>query len=389
MNTQRLARRRQGLAALFAILTLLFGLSCAGNVSAHDPFEITTLGVVSPHGLELVVTMKQNVAQRLAAKSARSEGATLPGQAAIDALAPELFVVVSNGERLPFVGHRATLMPDAELEFRLQFAAPGPGVLRLEARHLQALPEGYLNAVNLGSEQPARALGTRMLHTNEPVFEVKLASPGPDAQALGPVAPEPWTARALRFVKLGIHHVVTGYDHLLFLLGVLIPCRRVRTLLGLVTCFTVAHSATLLLSVLAGIDAPAGVVEPLIAASIVFVGIENLFGRGESRARYGVTFAFGLVHGLGFAGALADIGLGQAPALPLLSFNFGAELAQMALAAPLFPLLAWARTRPAAAFATRTLSVGIALAGAYWLVERTLPVHASAQASTLQRAQTR
>ena len=356
-----------------ALLTLLLVVTFSRSARAHDPFEITTVGLVSAHALELNVTMKQSVAERLAAKSARWDAGTLRASGAVDALAAELFVVTVSGEPLPFIGHRVTPRPDAELEFRLEFAPPQPGPLRLRARHLELLPEGYLNAVTLRSAVPALALGTRMLHAAEPVFEVHVPAAGPRARSEATLA-EPWTARAFRFVKLGMHHVVTGYDHLLFLLGVLIPCRRVRTLLGLVTCFTLAHSATLLLSVLVRFDAPAAIVEPLIAASIVFVGVENLFRRTESRARYAVTFAFGLVHGLGFAGALADIGLGDAPALPLLSFNLGVELAQMALVAPLFPLLAWARTFPATTLATKALSAAIALAGVYWFVDRTLPL---------------
>jgi hydrogenase/urease accessory protein HupE len=158
----------------------------------------------------------------------------------------------------------------------------------------------------------------------------------------------------------------------LFLAGILVPCRRARTLVSLVTCFTVAHSLTLLWSTLAGVSVPARFVEPFIAASIVFVGLENLLTRDRPRARAVLTFAFGLVHGLGFAAGLRELGLDGSAALPLFAFNVGVELGQVAASLLLFPLIVCMRQHPLGPLVARTVSIGITTAGAYWFLERTL-----------------
>ncbi len=113
------------------------------------------------------------------------------------------------------------------------------------------------------------------------------------------------------FLQLGIAHIWTGYDHLLFLAGLLIVCRRVRTIVGIISSFTVAHSITLGLAATNTVNLPSRVVEPLIAASIFYVGVENLIRRGaEPNGRWAVAFAFGLVHGFGFATVLRELGFG-------------------------------------------------------------------------------
>ena len=158
----------------------------------------------------------------------------------------------------------------------------------------------------------------------------------------------------------GVHHILTGYDHLLFLLCLLLPAalgRQGRTLwavAGIATLFTVAHSLTLALSALGGVSLPASIVEPAIALTIVVAAIDNLrplFGRW----RLAVTFAFGLVHGFGFAGVLQELDLPAAEfGWALLRFNAGLELGQLgvlALAAPLLIAIgraqAWRTARAA------------------------------------------
>ena len=135
------------------------------------------------------------------------------------------------------------------------------------------------------------------------------------------------------FFGLGLRHILGGYDHLLFLVALLLGVRRLRSVVTTVTAFTLAHSVTLSLAVLGLVAAPPAIVEPLIAASIVFVGIENLV-RDPGASRWKLTFAFGLVHGFGFAGALRDLGIGTdgaGVALPLACFNVGVEAGQIAV----------------------------------------------------------
>lgn len=176
---------------------------------------------------------------------------------------------------------------------------------------------------------------------------------------------------ALRFGELGVEHIWTGYDHLLFLAGLLLTATSLRAMLWVVTGFTVAHSITLTGAALGWIALPSAVVEPAIAASIVYVGIENLW-RPSPRRRAVVTFLLGLVHGFGFAGLLAELGLPKSGLLTaLVSFNLGVEVGQAAVVALLLPLLLRLRRGPW--FDARVVpvaSVCVALAGLYWLVER-------------------
>ncbi len=182
------------------------------------------------------------------------------------------------------------------------------------------------------------------------------------------------SSSAARFLVLGIEHILTGYDHLLFLAGVLVVLRRWRDVVQTITAFTVAHSITLALATTSLLLIPGRIVEPLIAASIVYVGIENLLTDVQG-SRWKLTFGFGLVHGLGFATVLRDLGIGTngggAIALPLASFNAGVEIGQMAVAALLVPVFWWLGTRPTSRvrFAA-AWSVMVIAAGSYWLVER-------------------
>jgi hydrogenase/urease accessory protein HupE len=176
-----------------------------------------------------------------------------------------------------------------------------------------------------------------------------------------------------QFFLLGIHHIVSGYDHLLFLGALLLVARGVRDAVTTLTAFTIAHSVTLGLAVTGVVNVPARIVEPLIAASIVYVGLENLFRRQPS-SRWKLTFGFGLIHGFGFAGALRALGIGSsglAVALPLGSFNLGVEAGQIAVALTTLPLVWALRARPALSIRlTSACSVLVVLAGGYWLIER-------------------
>ena len=143
----------------------------------------------------------------------------------------------------------------------------------------------------------------------------------------------------------------------------------------IITSFTVAHSLTLALATFGVITISPAIVEPIIAASVVFVGLENLFGR-RMVARWLVTFGFGLVHGLGFASILRELGIGEfgAPAaIPLLSFNLGVEITQIAIAALVLPLVWRLEQRPTFTLKhAPALSLLITLAGVYWFLARTL-----------------
>ncbi|WP_371781617.1 HupE/UreJ family protein [Streptosporangium subroseum] len=207
-----------------------------------------------------------------------------------------------------------------------------------------------------------------------------------------------WTERFGEFFKLGAEHLLTGIDHILFLLALIAGSRRLREIVLAATSFTLAHSVTFILAALGLVDVPSAIVEPIIALSIAVVAgwhlwrlwrrrshatdIEDL-GRGHfslDRAgwiRLAVVFCFGLVHGLGFASALGiDQPLSWTLLWSLLVFNVGIETVQLTIIIIVFPLLALLRhRRPVAGlWATGTIATGVAVMGLVWFVQRVLGI---------------
>lgn len=178
------------------------------------------------------------------------------------------------------------------------------------------------------------------------------------------------------YLGIGFEHIIPkGLDHILFVLGLFFLSTKLAPLLWQVTAFTLAHTVTLAFGILGYVSVPAAIVEPLIAASIVYVGVENVLSRGLSPWRPAVVFGFGLLHGLGFASVLGDIGLNPARFVTgLIGFNVGVELGQLAVIALAFLLVGlWFRRKPwYRSRISNPASIAIALVGAYWVVERTL-----------------
>ncbi len=189
----------------------------------------------------------------------------------------------------------------------------------------------------------------------------------------------------LAMVWTGVQHIWTGYDHLAFLLGLVLAGGRARTLVGVVSAFTAAHSMTLALAVLHVVTPRASVVEPGIALSIAYVGIENLVvlapkgwpplrWRGDVpvQGRWRVTFLFGLLHGFGFAAALLELDLPRSRVAPaLFGFNLGVEIGQLAVLAVVLPAIALARREPSfRLWGVRLSSVALTLAGFTWFAAR-------------------
>ena len=184
-------------------------------------------------------------------------------------------------------------------------------------------------------------------------------------------------APTAHYLRIGVEHIIFGYDHLLFVLGLFLLVRP-RQLLVTVTAFTLAHSITLALSALAGITLPGPPIEIIIALSIALLGAEAIYRqRGQetisARWPWAIAFGFGLIHGFGFAGALAEIGLPRgAEIMALLLFNIGVELGQIAFIACLAGA-AWIVSRvakPALQPTATVLAYAIGITGAFWSVER-------------------
>jgi hypothetical protein len=175
----------------------------------------------------------------------------------------------------------------------------------------------------------------------------------------------------LSFIAMGAEHILSGPDHLLFLLALLAFARGFWPIVKIVTGFTIAHSITLSLAALGLVEVPSRIVEPLIAATIIWVAVENLVFPGGARWRWLVAAMFGLVHGLGFASALTELGLPRdAMVRALVGFNVGVELGQLAFVAVVMPIVVWLAKPGRVAALPQALSVVVALAGAFWLVER-------------------
>ncbi len=174
------------------------------------------------------------------------------------------------------------------------------------------------------------------------------------------------------FVLEGIHHIFIGLDHILFIVGLLLLGGNLWQLLKIVSLFTLAHSITLALATLHVLNPPASIVEPAIAASIVFVGLHSLRG-SKHDLRQVFAFAFGFIHGFGFANALSEMALPQnALVWSLFAFNLGVEIGQMCIVLLVAPSLMLLRKYDPknAVPVIRVASLAVIAAGAYWFVER-------------------
>lgn len=172
------------------------------------------------------------------------------------------------------------------------------------------------------------------------------------------------------FFKLGMLHILTGYDHLLFLLALLLRKQTFKQYAAIVTSFTLAHSITLSLAVLGWITLPSRFVEAVIAFSICYVALENIF-RKEIKHRWSITFMFGLIHGLGFASILKEMAIPKSHlAAALINFNLGIEAVQLLIVLLLLPILMFIQKKKLHGKVVQIGSIIITLLGAFWLIER-------------------
>ena len=172
------------------------------------------------------------------------------------------------------------------------------------------------------------------------------------------------------FLRLGIMHIFTGYDHLAFLVGLLIVTTNLKSLIKIITAFTVAHSITLALATLDIVELPTRLTESVIALSIAYVAVENLLGM-RVIARYRIAFLFGLVHGFGFSSVLREMGLSRGHlALSLFSFNLGVEIGQVAFVLVLFPLIVYMTASSSQRRFQMSVSLIVLCLATYWFVQR-------------------
>jgi hydrogenase/urease accessory protein HupE len=278
-----------------------------------------------------------------------------------DNIAEHLLEIKSGEQTLKLQTFTIQTRDTNSTHFILEFPNSHAAELHLTAIAFEHLPRGHKQFLSVRNAD-GTLLAERMLSAESNTITLNTNS-GSRSE------------RFFRFLTLGIEHIFTGYDHMAFLLAVLLTGGSLLSNARIITSFTIAHSLTLALATFSIVTLPTSIVEPLIAASIVFVGVENLVRR-QLAARWLVTFCFGLVHGLGFAQILRDLGIGTMrtqAAVPLLSFNLGVELAQISIAALILPLI-WRLQRHPAFLRKHVpaLSLLLIISGVYWLVTRTL-----------------
>jgi hydrogenase/urease accessory protein HupE len=356
----------------FSIL-LVFLLVASGR--AHDPGLSTAEIQITAEGLSVRVSFSPADARLLLPNAARLNMAEAPDAVWVPVAQTWCYARINETE---IISRSVGILVNSRdtLRFELRYPIATKGHVILEMPRLSVLPTGHRQFA-IVTEAGGRPVAKQFLTRAAPRMEFDV--PGPDSTHTPdtPLAPQAAPMAFGGFLWLGVEHIWTGYDHLLFLFALLVVCRSFRSVATIISCFTLAHSLTLAVATLNVVTLPPRFVEPAIAASIVFVAVENLMRRGaEPRGRAALTFAFGLVHGFGFASVLRDLGLGgvgAGVALPLFAFNAGVEIGQMAIAAVALPIV-W-QLRRHAFFVARcvpALSGIVGTAGVYWFMARTL-----------------
>jgi hypothetical protein len=302
-------------------------------------------------------------------------GALTP--AARDELVARLTVLLKRRIRVRFDGEPAPFEVTLPERAKPRSTNQPPSALGLVARLSGRVPEGAREVTFFASLafSQVRLAVTRPGEVQGPM---ELVTPGAESRPLaltGPTVPPGAGETRLRFLALGVAHILPfGLDHVLFVAGLALLSPRLRPLLAQVTAFTLAHTLTLALSSYGVVSLPSHLVEPLIALSIVYVGVENAVSPRLRPSRIVLVFAFGLLHGLGFAGVLAEMGLpDHHRLLALLAFNVGVELGQLAVIALVFGALAlWALRGGNRRKLVRPVSLAIAAIGLFWTVRRAL-----------------
>ena len=332
-------------------LLMLVGLVFlfTGTVLAHDPGLSAAEVRILPDRIVAEVSFARLDLERLPHPN--------------DYIAEHLLVIKCDQETLKLLTVTVHTIDTNSVHYILEFPNSHGAELHLSAIALDHLPRGHKQFLSVRDTE-GKPLVERMLSAESKDLTIPLKT---NSASNG--------ESFLRFLMLGIEHIFTGYDHLAFLLAVLLTGGSLLSNARIITSFTIAHSLTLALATFGVVTLSPALVEPLIAVSIVFVGIENLVRRQVAR-RWLVTFGFGLIHGLGFASILRELGIGAIGVrgvIPLLSFNLGVEVAQISIAALTLPLIWRLQSRPAFMLKhVPALSLLITLAGFYWLLTRTV-----------------
>ena len=352
-------------------LAVVFLLLNAQLALAHDPGLSSTDLVIQAQHIDVKVTFSlQDVEALVPMDSDHDADVTAAEQ---EAAKPKIADWVEHGMLLTLDGQAVQPSTAGTVNFdqqnnaqiMLHYSQAPNAQLQLQANFLAKLPAGHKQFVTIKNAE-GKSLMEKMLSQQDNMISLTLGAEHKET---------PKTTFS-EFLKLGIEHIITGYDHLLFLFSLLVVTRSFIPALKIITFFTIAHSITLGLAAANVVDIPSTIVEPLIAATIVYVGIENLIRGDHPKGRQWLTFFFGLIHGFGFAAVLREMGISSFETgimVPLFSFNLGVEIGQIAVASLVLPIIWWLHKKPKIEpWLTPVCSILASLAGAYWLIERTL-----------------
>lgn len=286
---------------------------------------------------------------------------------AIGRLLAEQFAVAADSQLLkPQQAANVSYDDQNNAHIELSFSVPASQQLLVQSKLLSLLPEGHKEFVTVRNLDGATLL-EKMLGRSDDSLSINLAEGGQQAGD---------SSTFVGFFKLGVEHIITGYDHLLFLFALLAVTHSFWPAIRIITFFTIAHSITLALASLDMVSLPSSFVEPFIAATIIYVAVENIVRGDHPKGRQWLTFSFGLIHGFGFASVLRELDIASGDSgvlLPLLSFNLGIESGQIAVAAVVLPIIWQLNNRlQTAALFLRVCSIAVVLVGGYWFLERTL-----------------
>lgn len=377
----------------FYIAILLASFLLAPNIRAHAPFDCSVRVIVRADAAEVMLTVGSALGENFL-EPANVPPRQLPSGhpfSLAPGFATNLFTTSADGKVLQ--AREADVITDGvEFQFHFEYALPRAKSLGVEAHFIPALNAPRAAPLVLTDEN-GNLLASAVLSPGKTGTEFALpeklfperidAAPTAGTATNQTVETITITAVATKpaptfgeFLKLGIGHIlnVEAFDHLLFLTALLLGCRKLKPMLLVITGFTIAHSLTLALAALNLVTISLRIIEPAIAASIIFVAAENFRRSEKSWSRYALTCGFGLIHGFGFASALRESGLagtGMEIARPLFAFNLGVEIGQLTVAAILLPLLLGLERWPwFARNGARAISVLIILVAAFWLWQR-------------------
>ena len=287
-------------------------------------------------------------------------------------LAEQLRITIDGQDYAPQTVGKVSFDEQNNAHVEFHYQAMVKQQLLLQSKFLALLPEGHQQYVTIRNAEN-KIIHEKMLTRSDNQISIPVA--GIDGGGNTSGSHSLFTA-FLDFLKLGVEHILTGYDHLLFLFGLLAVTHSFWPAIKIITFFTIAHSITLACAGLNIIELPSSFVEPFIAATIIYVGVENILRGDHPKGRHWLSFGFGLIHGFGFASVLQEMEISSGDTgilLPLLSFNLGIEIGQITVAAIVLPLIWRLNNKPAiAAKFLQVCSVMISLIGAYWFLERTV-----------------